>query len=328
MNRLLTDSDRKKKMKTALLVTLANEDYLDQAKQLFSSVYWNAGWHGDYLLLAYQIPEEKLSWFNERNILVKKIEKISELKFCRPAVSQIKFLLFTPEFKKWSHIIYLDADIIVKRSLFELTKVKRFSAVPDLGMPRLAHQIRGIKKRDESLYNDLKQRFNIKVSAFNSGVFAFNTDIIHQTTYQNLMDLFQQYYQQDLIDQPILNLYFYKNWQKLSSIYNVQLDFVSKAYKIKNPNAAVLHFTCETKPWKVKKFQEEWNQNLSLAEQINLKKISHSAKKITPFDVFRFNITFGFYNYLYLIYRQIGKTGQLLKKYSPELYFKLKNIRN
>jgi len=47
-------------MKKHLLVTLANENYINQAKQLFSSAYFNGGWDGDYLLLAHEIPENKL----------------------------------------------------------------------------------------------------------------------------------------------------------------------------------------------------------------------------------------------------------------------------
>jgi hypothetical protein len=37
-----------------LLVTLADEKYIDQAKQLFSSAYWNGGWDGDFMLLSYE----------------------------------------------------------------------------------------------------------------------------------------------------------------------------------------------------------------------------------------------------------------------------------
>jgi len=39
--------------KKSVLVTLADENYIYQAKQLFSSVYFNVGWRGDYMLLAH-----------------------------------------------------------------------------------------------------------------------------------------------------------------------------------------------------------------------------------------------------------------------------------
>ena len=61
-------------MKKNLLVTLADRNFLDQAKQLFSSVYWNAGWDGDYMLLAFKIPEQELEWFRKKRILVKVVE--------------------------------------------------------------------------------------------------------------------------------------------------------------------------------------------------------------------------------------------------------------
>jgi hypothetical protein len=45
-------------MKKNLLVTLATKDYILLAKQLFSSVYFNAGWKDDYMLLACQVSEK------------------------------------------------------------------------------------------------------------------------------------------------------------------------------------------------------------------------------------------------------------------------------
>jgi hypothetical protein len=56
--------------KDSVIVTLADKNYVDQAKQLFSSVYWNAGWKGDYLLLSSGIPEEELKWFRNKGIIV------------------------------------------------------------------------------------------------------------------------------------------------------------------------------------------------------------------------------------------------------------------
>ena len=63
-------------MKKDLLVTLADSNYVDQAKQLFSSVYWNAGWRGDYMLLAYNIAERDLKWFRDKGILVKECKAV------------------------------------------------------------------------------------------------------------------------------------------------------------------------------------------------------------------------------------------------------------
>jgi hypothetical protein len=52
-------------MASNLLVAIADANHIDQAKQLFSSVYFNAGWKGDYMLMAHEIPEKELLWFRD-----------------------------------------------------------------------------------------------------------------------------------------------------------------------------------------------------------------------------------------------------------------------
>ena len=121
-----------------LLATLADKNYIDQAKQLFSSVYFNAGWKGDYMLLSYEIPEEDLQWFRDKGILIKRCEPIYNQNIAHlPPVVEGKFYLFSHELKKWQNIIFLDADIIVRASLDDLTRIKGFAAVQSLYNPKL-----------------------------------------------------------------------------------------------------------------------------------------------------------------------------------------------
>ena len=111
--------------KKNLLVTLADKNYVKQAKQLFSGVYFNAGWKGDYMLLSHNIPEKELKWFRKKGILIKKCKPVIKFKKVRYSETVVsKFYLFTTEFKKWRNIVYLDGDIIVNASLDRLTKVK------------------------------------------------------------------------------------------------------------------------------------------------------------------------------------------------------------
>ena len=86
-------------MKQNLLVTLADKNYIQQARQLFSSVYWNAGWNGDYMLLSHGIPDDELKWFTDKGILVKKCQPLHDKSIglgYDPIVLD-KFYLFTPE---------------------------------------------------------------------------------------------------------------------------------------------------------------------------------------------------------------------------------------
>ncbi|HZL42655.1 MAG TPA: hypothetical protein VFD66_05190, partial [Verrucomicrobiae bacterium] len=62
-------------------MTLADRNFLPQAKQLFSSVYWNAGWAGDYMLLAHEVPEDQLQWFQDKGILIRNVKPLFAREF-------------------------------------------------------------------------------------------------------------------------------------------------------------------------------------------------------------------------------------------------------
>ena len=99
--------NQKQIAKGAVLVTLADQSYLEQAKQVFASAYFNAGWKGDYLLLAHEIPEKDLQWFRQKGILIYHCQRIFNPKIAgaHPAILS-KLYLFEDYFKKWQTIIY------------------------------------------------------------------------------------------------------------------------------------------------------------------------------------------------------------------------------
>jgi len=332
-------------MKKNLLVTLADKNYIDQAKQLFSSVYWNAGWDGDYMLLAYKIPEKDLKWFREKGIFIKKCrsiyskEKIKRLyeessadrnRFSLNYFTIIlcKFYLFTTYFKKWKNIVYLDSDIVVRASLNELTKVNGFGAVVDLSK-KLKEQFGGCDKH-RTIFTKLKRNYNLKEKSFNCGVIAFNTKIIKGDTISKLKNLLGDYNKiNSFNEQSTLNLFFYKKWKKLPRIYNLFPYALIDGYLVKpeKVNGIILHFQ-EFKPWRVRDFfYEEWGKNLEKSELINLKELQipnrWDNKKIKEHSsYFRRKIP------IFLLCRCLGLFGIFLKNNFPGVYFKLKRIKN
>ncbi len=276
-------------MKKNLLVTLANRNYIDQAKQLFSSVYFNAGWNGDYMLLAHKIPEKELKWFKSKGILIKQCNDICNesnwysplFKRVLPPIVLLKFYLFTPEFRKWKNIIYLDSDIIVKASLDELINIKGFAAVKDFPS-RLRHQFINLKK-NKHLFAKLKKYFNLKTPLFNAGVMAFNTDVIEEDTFSKLKQLLDMYKPVARFgEQGILNLLFYKKWIELPLVYNVSPYLITHPILFTNTKikGIILHFIGQRKPWNPKDpFYKEWKHNLERAELIDINKPAVPAKK-------------------------------------------------
>ncbi len=337
-------------MRKNLLVTLANKDYVQQAKQLFSSAYFNAGWDGDFMLLAYDIPEKDLHWFRKKNILVKKckpiypkrkIKKLYEksalsddysFSFYETAIT--KFYLFTPEFKKWRVIIYLDSDIIVRASLDNLKKIKGFAAVRDS-----LYNLKSFFKesRSNSLYNRLKDNYNLHETVFNSGFFVFNTRIIKKKTFSQIVKLFEQYNSVSIYaDQSALNLFFYKNWTRLPSIYNLCPPYLFRYNNIFGRlfnigvRCVILHSASCPKFWhKDCVFFKEWKNNLEKAEQIGIKK--PNVRRLTKVRIV-------FYYLAYLVYRSffflvpidrfLGLIGIFLKKNFPGIYSFIKKIKD
>jgi len=321
-------------MKDSLLVTLADKNFINQAKQLFSSVYWNAGWKGDYMLLTPSDTSEKeLTWFRKKSILIKKCRPLYNNPIGsqkHPPIVLSKFYLFTQEFKKWKKIVFLDADIIVRASIDELKKTNHFLA-PEATKLTLKTEFNSSNKR---LYNQLNEEIKLNGPAFNTGVFSFDTSIIKEDTFSKLMHLFHKYGPLSHCgEEPTLNLYFYKRWKMLPLIYNAYPRQFSHTYHIapEKMRASIIHFVCSKKPWTVEsEFNKEWLYNLKRADLIDLK------KRAPPKEVWSRGYIQSYLKWLesrrirYILInyldKQIGKVGLAIKHISPNAHRLIKKI--
>lgn len=318
-----------------LIVTLADSNYLNHAKQLFSSIYWNAGWHGDYMLLAHEIPETELEWFHKKAILVKKCVPLFDKDLGAekyPPVVLDKFYLFTPEFKKWRNIIFLDADIIVRASLKDLARVKTFAS-PHLMGDRLKFFLH--PDGNGALYKSLEEKYDLDSMPFNSGVMAFPTKIIDDGLFDILLNTFNEY--RDIIsgDDPVFNLVFYKKWAKLPLVFDIAPETIEAKTGINKHllKGIIFHFKDGELNDKQSPFYSEWNINLIRADKIDLK-MRQRGYSWGKFKIFHYslylNAKYRFrssFQYIRNIPdRLAGTIGSFLKKNSPGMYFRFKKI--
>ncbi|MGA1866774.1 MAG: glycosyltransferase [Thermoplasmatota archaeon] len=266
-------------MSREVIVTLSDAGYLSQAKQLFSSVYHNSGWDGDYLLLEQGIGQEDLAWFREKGIEVRSFPKMTRASFKKhPATILGKFHLFSPEFKRWKKVIYLDSDIIVEASLDELKEVKGFNAVPDIHFKSLEDQFKGLEKDidqgQRNVYESLTRLYDMREPAFNSGVMAFDTDIIkNEDMVDRLMDLYNRFGPVANSDQSIFNLFFYRNWNRLPLVYDNYFPYRRPSWRpIYVPTESIVQHFLWDKPWtrNDRHYDRLWMNNLSMARSIDL----------------------------------------------------------
>ncbi|MDI6742496.1 MAG: glycosyltransferase [Smithella sp.] len=341
-------------MKKSLLVTLADGNYIEQAKQLFSGAWGSTGWKGDYMLLAYNIAEKDLTWFKDRGILVKKCGAImteSETRIGHaPLTTLSKFYLFTPEFKKWKNIVFLDGDIITRGSLDTLAQVKGFAAARILNIFRttLKGQFNKRTKKNQKLFDELADRYDLKRPAFNSGVMAFNTDIISEGDFQNLKTILFRF--RDIIaisEETVLNIYFYDRWRELSQVYNVcpGYELYLSGCLPSNLKAIISHTYSNFpggKPWLLTSpLYSEWKSNLDRADMIDITKPKVpkkmlSAQEEEQDDYYLKNLQkryfYKFYGYkirYFCAYNNFRlSTGAYLRKKYPRINKLQRRLRN
>jgi len=312
-------------MKREIIVTLADKNYLDQAKQLFSSVYWNAGWQGDYMLLSHEVPEEELRWFTERGIIVRRCVPIRQrevgYKKHSPAILD-KFYLFTPEFKRWKNVVFLDSDMIVRASLDRLKRLEGFAAT-HMHRRTLGEALQNYNRMDERDYerklDGIKKEYDLGKQTFNTGIMAFSTSLIREDTFKVLLGIFDEI--EDIScsnEESVLNIYFYRRWKRLPRAYNVFVN-ITESYGIKpeDTKGIVLHFIAENHhPWLAKSpFYDEWIGSRRRAETMDVSRRREAVSVWSGLDMLKLELYFrSKSNHAFRVFdRCLGRAGRLLR---------------
>ena len=315
--------------KKNLIVTLADANFIAQAKQLFSSVYHNAGWEGDYLLLACGISESDKEWFRSKGILVYdapllSLDPVGSKKY--PPIVLSKFYLFKEYFKQWNKVFFLDADIIVRGSLDGAMRFDGFTA------PAATIRMHGeLIEEDSLLKKRLLKKYKLSALPFNTGVFVIDTNIIDGTTFDRLMSLYEEFGTLNVHgEEPTLNLFFYKQWNKLEMTYNSIPAHMQRFYRMDKEKllAYVIHFVNSVKPWTADSpYLQEWSNNLKKAEDIDLslRKEAAQISTETQMKCYLLNLRMvdlkrSWHPIILFIDRQIGQLGLFIKRKNPALY--------
>ncbi len=294
-----------------VIATIADINNVEAAKQLFSSVYFNAGWKGDLLLISHDIPENQLSWFKKRKIYISKCKPLLTNKLdALRSVYASRIYLFQTKMKKWQTVIYLDTDIIVKSSLDRLTKINEFAAVKEYEGGNISNLMNLDDKESQIIRNKfenfLGQRINANDEFFNSGVLVINTQIINNETFSKLIKLLEIIYPICIyLDQALLNLFFYRKWKELPKVYNLHpLEFIRRfGFSKKEIKSVILHFSGviqNYKPWnKDNIYYSEWSNNYNEAKNINKVKNNKPKSDWSSFKIWFYN---KYYYYIFLKY--------------------------
>lgn len=322
-----------------LLVTAADQKYINIAKQFFMDAYFNSGWQGDYMLLAHNIIESDQCWFKNKGILIKNCKPlISNMPQRWPPVVLDKFYLFTPEFKKWKNIVYLDSDMMVQGGLEKLTEIKGFAALNIdffFKKTRLEEYFdKSSKHFDQRLFNTIKTKYDLNSLGFSGGILAFNTDIIQDHLFSQIIELVPILNFSNWGEEVVLNLIFNNNWQRISFLYNIDPLNIRNycGIGLKKQRAIIFHFDKERKSlMSHHPLCYEQERNATGDNQINLTNRPPAKIIWTNFMIKRYQL------YLYFMYvintphyqinKLLGIIGIYLSKNHHKLYLNLKKLK-
>lgn len=133
-----------------------------------------------------------------------------------------KFYLFDRYFKNWNKIFYIDAGMHIFKPIQKMLEI-------DFSNSLLAHSdaypyykskldCQFEKQAYPETYNNLKKEFNLNVDFFQSGILLFDSNIIQENTFEELIKLSEKYFISKTNEQGIMNLLFtckLKIWKQI-----------------------------------------------------------------------------------------------------------------
>jgi len=238
-----------------VLVTIANYDYLEYSKSLFTSAKLNGKWDGDFVLIVPEEEKDKIDEkvFNEKGIFIYYVKSLKS----NPPVNFYKIYLLDEYFGKWDWIFYTDLDVLFfnkieldldtrkKDYLYAnpdgLSFLNQFYTKLDWGIsPFNSDKTNGSISKEKKVKDLPKEISNVLMEdceAFHNCFMLFNKRFIELNYFNKLHQTFEVYidyfnklleysvengmepYKEPgsgLRDQPIFNLVFYNQWKYLN----------------------------------------------------------------------------------------------------------------
>ena len=215
-------------MNSKVFVALADKKFIEHSKSLFYSAKVDGKWDGDFVLI---VPEEDRDTFDEKEFTDKGIEIFfGKTLPGNPKAHYYKYYLWTEYFKKWDWIFYCDMDVLFFNKIdFNLKgKKKDILYTNDCNGTSLNIQFEYRDWQTEKFDDEQKEKSKwiddnySELPSFQSCFMLFHKDLIQDNTFENLINLHNEYYvYYNLVsdglteEQSILNVEFMGRWKKL-----------------------------------------------------------------------------------------------------------------
>ena len=157
-----------------------------------------------------------------------------------------KFYIFHNYFKKWDYILYIDCGMNIYNDIQPILNECKTNTLfanrdgldneTEYGGLTLRQQLinNHLNKEQKTILNNLKKNYDLNVLTFQTGLLLYDTNIITDNTFKDLIDLNLKYPISKTNEQGIMGIYFYKKWKQIKRKNN-DIYFYDAVKCVKNP---------------------------------------------------------------------------------------------
>lgn len=220
------------------LVFLCNKNYFEKFLKTFEMLTKNGNYSGDIVLVIGDdlVDDEclKLSLLN--SVIIKHFPDIKltdeflnysqkiprNPRWFKSLFQFHKFHLFSTYFKNWNFVFYIDCGASIFSDINPILEIREkdillaHSDAYPLYHWKLHTQFS--RRRKCNFYKELNEKFNLNIDYPQTTIMLFDTSIITDNTYQDLVDLMYKYPNCITNDQGIIALYFtniFPKWKQI-----------------------------------------------------------------------------------------------------------------
>lgn len=259
------------------VVLLCNKKYFPKFLKTVDQLLTKGKYHGDIcLIIGNDLVGDDLlnsSVIVKNHIEVKHFpdlqfpDRFLEIARTFPLYNKIfqyhKLHLFNSFFKQWKTILYIDCGMNIYSDIRQIMETRQQNVLlaHSDAYPDYSWKLHGqFSKQDVDIYNKLSSKFNLDVDYFQTTMMLYDTDIIHDHTFEDLYNLAVEYPICLTNDQGVIALYFtgVVNVWKQIPIRNQETFF----YDFHKRDANHKYVMVKSDPGKRGRFEKYWSRIL------------------------------------------------------------------
>lgn len=235
------------------VVLVSNKKYMNKFFETLKQLRYNGKYYGDIcyvygddmkdetelLQVLDNTPNLYTKYFPDIQFSKETLQKMSKINRENTWMKKIfqyhKLYLFTSYFKKWDYIFYIDCGVKIYNPIEPLLKTaqKDTLLVHSDAYPTYQWKLHQQFDKSKPEYLKLNKEFNLNINYFQTTIMLYDTNIIEDNTFNDLLKLSIEYPISRTNDQAIIALYYtnVKKCAKQIPIRNNRTFFYDYIYR-------------------------------------------------------------------------------------------------